>query len=203
MVAVTVTDTGTLSTGVRTNTTRNSLTDVTTNHPPAEQWAATYPTQPAPRSPTWPLSALAGIGIVLGAAALVVALMRPTTSIPAAVSATTAAPTYTPADTAAAHQKLCDVYKLAARSVQIETNGDNPALAGVAAVNGAVMLQAAVNVALALAPGDRAAALALAGAYSNTTAVSSFAHRDDPAWQAALNDVNAKDAQMKAVCGGG
>ena len=200
MVAVAVTDAGT---GVRRNRSRNSLTDVTTNPQPTEQWTASYPTQPAPRSRTWLLLAMAGIGIVLGAAALAVALMRPTNSDPTGVSATTAPPTYTPAETAAAHEKLCDVYKLAARSVQIDTNGDNQALAGVALVNGAVMLEQAVDAAPALAPGDRAAALALAPAYTNANAVGSFSHRDDPALQAALDDANAKDAQMKAVCGGG
>ncbi|POX99657.1 hypothetical protein [Mycobacterium kansasii] len=99
---------------------------------------------------------------------------------------------------------MCDVYNKAARAVQIETNGENPALAGVAAINGAVMLEAAVNAALALASGDRAAALALADAYSNTTAMSSIASgQNDPAWRAALDDVNAKDAKMKAMCSGG
>ncbi|AGZ49198.1 hypothetical protein I545_6286 [Mycobacterium kansasii 662] len=115
-----------------------------------------------------------------------------------------APPTYTAAETTAAHQKLCDVYKLAARAVQIETNGDDPAMANISTVNGAQMLQQAVNTAPALAPGDRAAALELAEAYSNSTAVASFARgRDDPAWRSASDNVIAKDARMKAVCSGG
>ncbi|KAA1239853.1 hypothetical protein F0Q45_26710, partial [Mycobacterium simiae] len=89
------------------------------------------------------------------------------------------------------------------RQVQIETHGDNPALATAAGVNGAVMLEQAVNAAPALAPGDRAAALTLAEAYTSTNAMGSYLHRDDPALQAAIDDVNAKDAHMKAVCGGG
>ncbi|KAA1243470.1 hypothetical protein F0Q45_25625, partial [Mycobacterium simiae] len=96
------------------------------------------------------------------------------------------------------------VYKLAARSVQIDTNSDNPALAGVATVNGAVMLEQEVSAAPALPPADRAAALALAAAYTNANAVGSVAlGRDDPAFRAAVDDVNAKDLRMKAVCGGG
>ncbi|WP_230872007.1 hypothetical protein [Mycobacterium canetti] len=130
------------------------------------------------------------------------ALTRPTTSGPAPASATTAEPTYTAAETAAAHQKLCEVYKLAARAVQIQTHIDNQALGVAALVNGAVMLEQVVNAAPALAPSDRIAALALAEAYTNTNAVGSFTHRDDPASHAVLDDVNAKDTRMKAICGG-
>ena len=135
---------------------------------------------------------------------MVVALAHPTTNGTTARPATPATPTYTAAEVAAAHQKLCEVYKLAARSVQIDTNGDNPALAGVAAVNGALMLEQEVSAAPALAPADRVAALALAAAYTNANATGSIAiGRDDPAFRAAVDDVNVKDARMKAVCGGG
>ncbi|POX79544.1 hypothetical protein C3469_26050 [Mycobacterium kansasii] len=177
---------------------------MTTNHLPSERWTPPYPTQTSPRSRTWPAVTLAPDAALLSAAALIVALTRPPSSSPAAAPATTAQPTYTPVEVAAAHRRVCDVYNKAARAVQIETNGENPALAGVAAINGAVMLEAAVNAALALASGDRAAALALADAYSNTTAMSSIASgQNDPAWRAALDDVNAKDAKMKAMCSGG
>ncbi|WP_163745481.1 hypothetical protein [Mycobacterium lacus] len=179
---------------------------MTSTPPPTTgQWTPTYPTHPA-RSRTWPLVGVAGLAIVavvLGAAALIVALTRPTTSGPAAVPGTTAAPTYTAAETAAAHQKLCDVYKLAARSVQIDTHGGDRALAGVATVNGAVMLEQAVSATPALAPAERAAAMTLAEAFTSASATASFLHRDDPKWQAMVDDVNAKDARMKAVCGGG
>lgn len=114
---------------------------------------------------------------------------------------TTAEPTYTAAETAAAHQKLCEVYKLAARAVQIATNGDNPAFANIATVNGAVMLQQTLNTTPALVPGERTDALALAEAYGQATAFAM--EQDHPAWQSAANDVNAKDARMKAICGGG
>lgn len=125
-------------TGVRGGSSGNSLTQVTTNHPPAQQWAPPYPTNPPAHSRTWPAVALSAVAALLGTAALIVALTRPTTSGTNAAPATSAPPTYTSAEVAAAHQKLCEVYKLAARSVQIDTNSDNPALAGVAAVNGAV-----------------------------------------------------------------
>ncbi|MGV7360554.1 MULTISPECIES: hypothetical protein [Mycobacterium] len=95
------------------------------------------------------------------------------------------------------------MYKLAARQVQIQTNGDNQALAVAALVNGSVMIQQAVDAAPALPAGDRAAALALAEAFTNANAVGSFARRDDPESRAAINDANAKDERMKVLCGGG
>ncbi|WP_412768823.1 hypothetical protein [Mycobacterium canetti] len=188
--------------GVHRSGSCNSLTRVTSTPPPTTgQWTPTHP--PAPRSSVWQAVGLA-IALVLGAAALIVALTRPTAaSGPAATVGTTATPTYTAAETAAAHQKLCEVYKLAARQVQIETNSDNPALASAAAVNGALMLEQSVNAAPALSPGDRAAAHALAEAYTNTNAIGSYVHSDDPVYQAAVDDVNAKDARMKALCDGG
>lgn len=178
---------------------------MTTNPPPAAQWVPNYPPQPVASPRTWPLVALAIIaivGVVLGAAALVVALTRPGNAGSAAAPTTTASPTYTAEEIAAAHQKLCEVYKLAARSVQIETNGSNPALASAAAVNGALMLEQAVNAGPALNGPDRDAALALAQAYTNTNALGSYLHAEDPEYQSAADDVNAKDARMKALCGG-
>nr|WP_096370665.1 hypothetical protein [Mycobacterium ulcerans] len=180
---------------------------MTTNPPPAAQWVPNYPPQPVASPRTWPLVALAIIaivGVVLGAAALVVALTRPGNAGSAAAPTTTASPTYTAEEIAAAHQKLCEVYKLAARSVQIDTNGGDPALAGVTGVNGAVMLEQALRTAPALAPDERDAAFALAEAYTNANAVASFSTgRGDPAWRAAADDVIAKDAEMRATCGGG
>ncbi len=146
------------------------------------------------------MASVAIAAVVLGAAALIVALTRPTNSGPATAAGTTAEPTYTAAETAA-HQKLCEVYKLAARAVQIATNGDNPAFANIATVNGAVMLQQTLNTTPALVPGERTDALALAEAYGQATAFAM--EQDHPAWQSAANDVNAKDARMKAICGGG
>lgn len=181
----------------------NSLTDVTTIPPTTGQWTPTPPIHPAPRARTWPAVALSAVAAVLGAAASIVALTRPAASGTTAAPGTSAPPTYTAAEVAAAHQKLCDVYKAAARAVQIDTNSDNSALSRIATVNGAVMLEQAVAAVPALAPDDRATAVALAEAYTNANAVASVTYRDDPAWRSAADDVNAKDARMKAVCGGG
>lgn len=167
------------------------------------QWPPPFPAQPPPRPRAWSANILAAIAVLLGAAALVVALTRPVSSLPAASSTTSATPSYTAEQTVAAHQKLCDAYKLASRAVQIETNGKNSDRANLATVNGAVMLEDAVNGNPALAPGDRAAALALAESYSNVAATSSIATAsDDPAWQSALSSANAKDAAMQKVCEG-
>ncbi|WP_082959199.1 MULTISPECIES: hypothetical protein [unclassified Mycobacterium] len=173
------------------------------NAPPPSQWQPPYPPAPSKRPRTWPAIALASIAVLLGAVALVVAATRSTNDSAPGSPTTSAAPTYTAAESAAAHRKLCDIYNVAARAVQIDTNGDNPAYAGIATVNGAVTLEHAVNSAPALPPGDRAAALALAEAYSNAQVLASLVQRDDPAWRSAADDVNAKDTAMKSVCGGG
>ncbi|WP_141773878.1 hypothetical protein [Mycobacterium tuberculosis] len=62
------------------------------------------------------------------------------------------------------------------------------------------MLQQTLNTTPALVPGERTDALALAEAYGQATAFAM--EQDHPAWQSAANDVNAKDARMKAICGG-
>ncbi|WP_231965048.1 hypothetical protein [Mycobacterium sp. E3339] len=69
-------------------------------------------------------------------------------------------------------------------------------------MNGAVMLEAAAA-RPALKPDDRSAALALARTYRDLTAVGSVVNgSSDPAWQAAVADVNAADGTMKRICGG-
>jgi hypothetical protein len=169
--------------------------------PPLGQWT---PTQPARRSGGWLAIALAAIAALLGAVALVVALTHSTASSGVVSTTTPMSPTYTSEESAAAHKKLCDVYSLAARAVQIDTNNENPALAGVSTVNAAVMLEYTVNSNPAIPSGDRAAALALAEAYSNAQATApSIPQRDDPSWQSIIKDVNAKDTAMKKVCGSG
>ncbi|WP_373199453.1 hypothetical protein [Mycobacterium marinum] len=87
--------------------------------------------------------------------------------------------------------------------MQIDTNGGDAALSRVATVNGAVMLDQAINAAPALASAERAAAASLAKAYTEASARASSLHRDDPEWQAVVENVNTKDAQMKAICSGG
>ncbi|MCV7396850.1 hypothetical protein H5P32_20020 [Mycobacterium paraseoulense] len=171
--------------------------------PPPGQWPPTYPSQAVNRVRTWPAIALASIALLLGVVALIVVSTRSTSGSSESLPVTSTVPSHSAGETAAAHQKLCDAYKLAARAVQIETNGTNQAFAGIATVNGAVMLQGVVNAYPALASGDRAAALALAESYTTVAATASLAGGQDPAWQAALSDANAKDAAMKKVCGGG
>jgi hypothetical protein len=161
-------------------------------------WVPGYPASSPSRPRVWPAMVVGVVGVVLGAAGLVVALTRPT---PEPVAK---APTYTPAEIAAAHQKLCDTYKLEASAVKIGTNGDNPELAGISTVNGAVMLEYIANTTPAIPSDDRAAALVLAEAYSHAQATApSIPQREDPAWQSIIADVNAKDTTMRRVCGGG
>ncbi|HET9890975.1 MAG TPA: hypothetical protein VFQ42_10770, partial [Mycobacterium sp.] len=91
--------------------------------PSPPQWAPALPTPPPPRPRAWTAIALGAVAALLGGAALVVALTRPTSSSSSVSTTTSATPSYSADQTAAAHQKLCDAYKLAARAVQIETNG--------------------------------------------------------------------------------
>jgi hypothetical protein len=170
---------------------------------PVGPWPPTYPAPPPPPPRIWPAVAvgaivLAVVATIVAVVALTVATTRSAASSPAA---TTTVPTYSPAEVSGAHHKLCDTYKLAARAVQIETNGSSPDRAGIAEVNGAMMLQDAMNATPAISPSDRTAAVALAGAYNNIAAVASF--NDNSIWQPALNDANAKDTAMQKVCGGG
>ena len=75
-------------------------------------------------------------------------------------------PTHSAAETAAAQRQLCDTYTLAARAVQVDTNGSDKALARIALTNAAVMLDnAAADPALDATHRD--AARALATAYRN------------------------------------
>ncbi|WP_244604169.1 hypothetical protein [Mycobacterium attenuatum] len=86
--------------------------------------------------------------------------------------------------------------------MQVDTNGNNPALARIATTNAAVMLEnAAANPALDTA--DRDAARALATAYLTTTAMGNRDVASDTDFRAALDDLVAKDAVMRKVCGDG
>ena len=173
--------------------------EASTNRPSAEQWTPTHAIRTPPHSRTWPALALAAIATVVAVAALIVAL---TNSKRAGPPPTATAPTHTPAETSAAQRQLCDTYKLAARVVQIDTNGNNPALARIADTNGAVMLDmAAANPALDATYRDPARALATA--YVMATAKGNADVATDAEFRAAIDDVVAKDAVMKKVCGGG
>lgn len=167
--------------------------------PGPTQWAPVFPTQSQRRSSTWPSLILAGVATVVAVAALVVALTRSSTPVH---SPATTAPTNNAAVTANPHQQLCDVYSRAARAVQIESNGGGTALARIATVNGAAMLEATATVP-GLKPDERSAALALARSYRDLTAIGSVVNgSSDPAWQSAIGDVNAADSAMKKVCEG-
>ncbi|KZS66065.1 hypothetical protein A4G26_09535 [Mycobacterium kansasii] len=154
---------------------------------------------PTPRPRTWPILVTAVIAALLAAAALVVALTRSTAS---GAKATPAMPTYSAAETVAAQQELCDTYKLAARAVGVDTNGNNPALARIALTNAAAMLDVA-DANPALDTKHRDAARALATAYRTLTAKSSSDAFTEIEYRTALGDVNAKEATMKEVCADG
>ncbi len=171
--------------------------EASSNRPPAGQWTPTHATHTPPRSRTWPAVALAAIAFVVAVAALIVAITHSTRTAP---PLQTTGPTYTAAETATAQRQLCDTYKLAARAVQVETNGSDKALARVALTNAAAMLDnGAADPALDVTHRD--AARALANAFRTTTALASGG--TDAQWQASLDDANSKDAVMKKVCGGG
>lgn len=165
------------------------------------RWAPPTPVQP--RSRLW-LAVAVVVAVALSAAALLVAFTRDGTrdGEMKSVNQTTPArpPNYTNEQTTAAHKQLCDTYKLAAHAVQVDTNGDNPAFAGIATVNAAVMLMQAANDAPALASNDRTAALQLVVAYTNAQATASLVTREDPGWKVAVDNVNAKDSVMRSIC---
>jgi hypothetical protein len=169
-----------------------------TTHPPtAGQWTPTHPTQPAARVRTWPAIALGAIATLVAVAALIVAL-RNSTPTPA----TTRMSTYTAAETATAQRQLCDTYKLAAQAVATDTGGGDKALARISTTNGALILDmAADNPALDASHRDAARALAIA--YGTLTAKGTYGISSDAEYQAAMDDIIAKDAVMKKVCGGG
>lgn len=166
---------------------------------PTGYWQPPHLGQRASRSRAW-LAIAVAVTAAVGVAALVVALTRPTP--PNSPVTTATAPTYTPAEIAAAQQKLCDTYKLAAQSVQVDTAGTDKALARIATTNGALMLDMGAR-APALDANLRDAARALESAYLTVTAKSSYGVATDAEFQSALDNVIAKDAAMKKACGGG
>jgi hypothetical protein len=170
----------------------------TTGPPPGPaQWAPAFPIQPPTRPRTWPAIALAALGVLLGAIALVVAFTRPTGSQTGTAATTSAVPTYTSQQIAAAHQQLCSAFALASDAVKTDSSGDR-ALGRIALTNGAALLDAAVTPALPTAQAGEARALA--NAYRTAAAVASSAAADDPRWQASVNDVNVKSDALLATC---
>lgn len=159
----------------------------------------TPPSEPRPRSRTWPAVVIAAIAALLAAVAVTVALTRPTDL---GTKAVPRVPIYTAAETAAAQRQLCETYDLAARAVGVDTHGNNPALARIALTNAAAMLDDA-DADPALDAKHRDAASALAKAYRTLTAKSSSDAFTEAEYQAALGDVNAKEAIMKEACANG
>lgn len=161
----------------------DTIRDVTMTQP----WPAPTPV----RARTWPIAALAILAAVLAAAALIVALTR---------SGSASSPAHTAAQKAAAKTQLCDQYRIAVQAVRIEMHvPDNAALARVAETNGAFILEiAAANPALGAKYRD--AAEDLGAAFRNETALSSQG-KDDPRFQAAVADTNAKGSVMQELCG--
>lgn len=136
----------------------------------------------------WALILLAVL-LILNTALCVAALKRP------------AGPTvHSSAEHAAARGQLCDRYRLAEYAAGVESKSGNIALARIAATNGAFMLnQAAAEPALESRYRD--AALALATALEDMTAVGSYKTSDDPDGQRAVASANAKNKAMKELCG--
>lgn len=172
--------------------------------PSAEQCQPSF-TRPVRPSGAGLFVAIAAFILGISATAIsVAALIVATKQSPASNQAVAStAPSFTSAEASAAHQQLCETYRLAARAVQIETNGKNSDRANLATANGAGMLQGAIIANPALPVGERMAALGLAESYGKVAALTSVVSgADDPTWQTALTDANAKDAVMQKACGG-
>jgi len=152
-------------------------------------WPAPPSVQPRHRL----LLGLVALTALLSAAALLVAILALTKSV--------SNPTFTAAQRAAAKATVCDRYKLAARSVQIETKTpDNTALAMISLTNGALMLETAVmDPALNTTARDDVRALALA--YQDLAVMGTPGVAGEAQFQAAMDAVNDKDRVMKDSCG--
>lgn len=162
-----------------------------------------WPAPPPPKTTrNWLATGLAGLAAVLAAAALVVAFTRTATEPQRQGATSPEVASYTASETAEAQRQLCDTYKLGARAVRTDSNGTDAALSRTSSINAAAMLDDAITSRPALDGAHREAAAELAAAYRKATAVGAVAGGDDPDWRAVVDEVNAKDAAMKAVCGG-
>ncbi|MUL50065.1 hypothetical protein FZI85_29975 [Mycobacterium sp. CBMA293] len=149
-----------------------------------------WPAPPA-RPRTWPAYALSAIAIALAVVALLTRLAAPAPPAPAAYSA---------ADTAAAQQRLCDAQRLSASEIQADAGqGADKALARIATLNAAVMLNAAAD-SPALDAKLHDAAQALAFAYTRVIAMGSAAVATDSQYQAALTDSVTKANALRDLC---
>lgn len=165
--------------------------------PPAGPWLPTYIGRSSTRSRIW-LAAAVAMTAAVAVAALVVALTRKSDPRASIVSVM---PTPTAAELAAAQHRLCGAYSIAAKAVQVDTNGSDKAFARIALTNSAVLLYNASQDS-ALDAEHRSAAQALATAYLIDTAKSSGDAATEAEFRSAVDDVNPKDAAMKKICGG-
>jgi hypothetical protein len=136
-------------------------------------------------------------------AALAVAAGIVSATRSASQASNTTEPTPSASETAAAQSQLCDTYKLAARAVEVDTGCNDRALAPIATTNGAEVMHANAIARPALDGKHRNAARALSGAYATRTAMSDNTMATDAQYQAALDDITAKDSAMKSVCANG
>jgi hypothetical protein len=142
------------------------------------------------------------VGLIAVAALVVgiIDLARPNSSASGTVStAASPSPTFTPDQVASAKKELCSTYQLAAHSVNVDTHASDTALARIALVNGAGLLDAAAANP-ALSANDRDAARALASAYRTSNAVSSDTDASSPLYQMTIDEITRTNAAMAAIC---
>jgi cell division protein FtsN len=179
-----------------------SLDEVTNPYPPpAAQW--TPPALSTRPSRNGGLVVALGVVALIAVAALVVGIIGLTRSSTndagKAPTATNPSPTFTPEQVASAKKELCSTYRVAARSVEADTNSPDKALARISLANAAGMIDAAANDP-ALNSSDREAARALASAYWVTNAVSSVTDAASPLYQSTLDDAKRAADAMATVC---
>ncbi|WP_261880209.1 hypothetical protein [Mycobacterium marinum] len=179
------------------------LAQITTPHPPGPAHLEPRMVR-SQRWPTVPFAiALGAVGLIALAAAVlgVLALVRPMPSATRASVALTPAvePTHSAEQIENAKKNLCDVYQVASRAVQVDTNGGDKALARIALTNAAGMLDAAADDP-ALGSGDRDAARTLAGAYRAVVALGSVFDKTSSVGRASLDDANRADGVMAERC---
>ncbi|MCV7087467.1 hypothetical protein [Mycolicibacter hiberniae] len=153
-------------------------------------WPAPPPGRPSGR----PIAALT-IGLIATAvvaiAGVLISLNRPAPPVA----------TYSTGERAAAKVQFCERYRLAVRASQIDTApGGEIALARIAMVNGAQILETAVaDPSLDASLRDAGQALALS--FQTQAALASIETGMSATWQQIVDDTNAKDRAVKALCG--
>ena len=163
----------------------STIRNVTMTPPP---WPAPHAIQPRRHSAI----VLAALAALLAAGASILAILA-LTRLPGTAH-------YTAAQRAEAKTELCNRYKPAMDAVHIETNGTDAALARIAVVNGALILEGAL-MNPALATDYRDAAQAVVQAYEDLVVQSSSGKAGDPRFDEALDVVTAKERSLKELCG--